>query len=45
MLLLGSGMAIIGFVLMWFSPYTGILTMVTGLGIVWSVEDQKIKKK
>ena len=45
MLVLGSGMALIGFVLLWFSPYTGILTMVIGLGIVWSHEDQKVKKK
>ena len=45
MLLLGSCMALIGFLLLWFSPYTGILTMVVGLGIVWSTEDQKIKKK
>ena len=45
MLLLGSGMAIIGFCLLWFSPYTGILIMVIGLGIVWAQEDQKVKKK
>ena len=45
MLLLGSTMALVGFLLLWFSPYTGILTMVIGLGIVWSFEDQKIRKK
>ena len=45
MFLLGSSMAVIGFALLWFSPYTGILTMVIGLGIVWSYEDHKIKKK
>ena len=45
MLFLGSTMAVVGFVLLWFSPYTGILTMIIGLGIVWSYEDQKIKKK
>ena len=45
MLLLGSSMSVIGFILLWFSPYTGLLTMVIGLGIVWSYEDQKIRKK
>ena len=45
MLFLGSSMSVIGFILLWFSPYTGLLTMVIGLGIVWSYEDQKIKKK
>ena len=45
MLFLGSSMSVIGFILLWFSPYTGLLTMVIGLGIVWSFEDQKIKKK
>ena len=44
MRLLGSTMALVGFLLLWFSPYIGILTMVIGLGIVWSHEDQKIKK-
>ena len=45
MFLLGSSMAVIGFMLLWFNPYSGILIMVIGLGIVWSYEDQKIKKK
>ena len=45
MLLLGSSMAVVGFLLLWFTPYVGLLTMVIGLGIVWSNEDQKIKKK
>ena len=45
MLILGSMMAMVGFALLWFSPFTGILIMVVGLGIVWSFEDQKLKKK
>ena len=44
MFLLGSSMTVIGFTLLWFSPYVGLLTMVIGLGIVWSYEDHKIKK-
>ena len=45
MFFLGSSMSVIGFLLLWFSPYTGLLTMIIGLGIVWSYEDQKIRKK
>ena len=45
MFLLGSIMTVVGFTLLWFSPYVGLLTMVIGLGIVWSYEDHKIKKK
>ncbi len=45
MILLGSSMALIGFSLIWFNPFTGLLIMVIGLGIVWSYEDQKIQKK
>ncbi len=45
MFFLGSSMTLIGFTLLWFSPYVGLLTMVIGLGIVWSYEDHKIKKK
>ena len=42
---LGSIMAIAGLALLWFDPYTGLLIMIIGLGLVWTVEDQKIKKK
>ena len=45
MLILGSSMAVIGFAALWFSPFSGILIMVIGLGIVWSNEDHKLKKK
>lgn len=45
MLILGSIMAVAGLSLLWFSPYTGVLTLLIGLGIVWSSEDQKIKQK
>ena len=45
MLVLGSIMAIAGLSLLWFSPYTGLMTLLVGLGIAWSSEDQKIKKK
>ena len=45
MLVLGSIMAIAGLSLLWFSPYTGLVTLLVGLGIAWSSEDQKIKKK
>jgi hypothetical protein len=45
MLILGSIMAVVGLSLLWFSPYTGVLTILIGLGIAWSSEDQKIKRK
>lgn len=45
MLILGSIMAISGVSLLWFSPYTGVLTILIGLGIAWSAEDQKIRQK
>ena len=45
MLILGSVMAVMGFTLLWFSPFSGILIMVIGLGIVWSYEDQKARTK
>ena len=45
MLILGSVMAVMGFALLWFSPFSGILIMVIGLGIVWSYEDQKARTK
>ena len=38
-------MAVLGFALLWYNPFTGILIMVIGLGIVWTFEDQKVKKK
>ena len=45
MLILGSIIAIGGLLILWYSPYTGILTILIGLGIAWSSEDQKIRKK
>ena len=42
---LGSIMAIAGLALLWFDPYTGLLIMVIGFGLVWTVEEQRIKKK
>ena len=45
MLVLGSIMAISGLSLLWFNPYTGLMILLIGLGIAWSSEDQKIKKK
>ena len=38
-------MAIVGLLLLWFSPYTGVLIILVGLGIAWSTEDQKIRKR
>jgi hypothetical protein len=38
-------MTIGGLFVLWFSPYTGILTIFIGLGIAWSTEDQKMRKK
>ncbi|MEE2774039.1 MAG: hypothetical protein VYE27_03930 [Pseudomonadota bacterium] len=45
MLIIGSILAIIGFALIWFSPFTGLIAMAIGLGMVWSSEEQKIKQK
>ena len=45
MLILGSSVAVIGFFLLWYKPYTGLLAMVVGFGLIWSQEDHKIKKR
>ena len=45
MLVIGSVMTLVGLSLLWVTPYTGALFILIGLGIAWSAEDQKIKKK
>jgi hypothetical protein len=45
MIILGLILAIIGFSLLWFNPPSGIILVAIGLGIVWSFEDQKIRRK
>ena len=42
---IGTIIALVGFVLLWFDLMTGIVTLVIGFSLIWVNEDQKVKKK
>jgi hypothetical protein len=45
MILAGAIITIIGFSMLWLTPYTGGIVMLVGLTIIWVSEDQRIKRK
>ena len=45
MILAGAIVTIIGFSMLWLTPYIGGVVMVAGLTVIWVSEDQRIKRK
>tara|TARA_S200000501_G_C20682760_1_gene681528 strand:+ start:173 stop:871 length:699 start_codon:yes stop_codon:yes gene_type:complete len=45
MILAGAIVTIIGFSLLWLTPYVGGVVMAAGLTVIWVSEDQRIKRK
>ena len=45
MILAGAIVTIIGFSMLWLTPYVGGIVMAAGLTVIWVSEDQRIKRK